>query len=110
MEKLDITLTEGYHPTGGSQTCGISKDQFGSVPKTQNWYDMYAEKDFSPSKVHCWTNEQSMLKRSFPRTAGQSLSLAPAPRPISSICTENGRGQLGTSLTCATRQPTLVAV
>ena len=38
-----------------SEASGLSRDQFIRVPKTQKWYDMYAEKEFSRSKMHCWT-------------------------------------------------------
>ena len=74
MKKLNITLTEGY-PTCGSKTF--------VVPKTEKWYDMCAEKkDFSWSKVPCWTDALARLNSFFPRIARQSLPLAPASRPI----------------------------
>ena len=74
IEKLNITLTEGY-PTCGSETF--------VVPKTEKWYDMYAEKkDFSWSKVPCWTDATARLNSFFPRMARQSLCSAPDSQPI----------------------------
>ena len=84
MEKLNITATEGY-PSHSSEKCGLARDQFIKVPKTLNLYNMYTEKrDFSVSKVHCWTQELAKLNSSFTRVARQSLPLAPASRPIHS--------------------------
>ena len=41
MEKLNITLAEGY-----CETSELSRDQFVKVPKTLKWYDIYAERQF----------------------------------------------------------------
>ena len=47
MEKLDITVIEGY-PSCSSETSGLARDQFIKTPKTLKWYDMYTEtKEFS---------------------------------------------------------------
>ena len=44
------------------------------VLNTEKWYDMYAEKkDFSWSKVPCWTDGQAKSNSFFPR---QSLSIS----------------------------------
>ena len=82
MEKLNISVTEGY-PYHSSETLGLARDQFVRDPKTQKWYDMYAEKkDFSRSKVHCWMNELARLNSFFTRVARHSLPSAPTSRPI----------------------------
>ena len=63
MEKLNINLTEGY-PTRSSKAFVI--------PKTEKWYDMCAKKkEFSWSKVPCWTDAPARLNSFFPRIARQ---------------------------------------
>ena len=74
MEKLNLTLTEGY-PKHSTDINGLSKDQFVKVPHTQKWYDVYSDKkDFSLSEVANWPNELAKLNSSFTIIARQSLS------------------------------------
>ena len=82
MEKLNITLQEGY-PSRTSETAGLARDQFVKPPKTLKWYGMHCEKDFSCAKVHTWTNEPARMNSTFPRIANRSLPSAPASRPVS---------------------------
>ena len=73
MEKLNLTLTEGYPTHSGIS--GLSKDQFFKVHRTPKWYDVYLQKkDFSQSEVSYWPNELAKLNSSFPRIARQSVS------------------------------------
>ena len=69
------------YPSHGSETSGLFRDQFIRVPKTQKWYNMYAEKDFSRSKIHCWRNKPARRNCNFTRVARQSPS-APGSWPI----------------------------
>ena len=83
MEKLNITIEEGY-PSRTSENAGLSRDQFVKPPKTLRWYNMHCEKkDFSRSKVYNWTNEPARLNSTFSRIANRSLPSAPASRPVS---------------------------
>ena len=72
IQKLNITLTEGY-TTCGSKTF--------VVPKTEKRY-VCAEKHFFWSKVPCWTDARAWLNSFFPRIARQLLPLAPASQTI----------------------------
>ena len=47
MEKLNITLAEGYS-TRSSDTSGLIREQFVRFSKTQKWYVCAEKKDFSP--------------------------------------------------------------
>ena len=97
MEKLNVTLQEGY-PARGSDATSLSKDQFIRQPIRQKWYSMYSgQKEFSKVKVHSWSQEPARLNSYFPRIAKASSPSAPASRPLN-------QEALRTRQSCATRQ------
>ena len=108
MKKLNLSLIEGY-PTCGTDTSGLSRDQFIKVPCTQKWYDGYEEKkDLSQSTVFYWPNELVKLNILSPELLDSLLDhWFPSLKHRNHL--EDGRGWPGTYPLFATRQPALVA-
>ena len=80
MEKLNLTITEGY-PARNSGTAGLLKDQFIKSPRSSRWYGMHAEKKDSDNvNVSSWSPEPAKLNSAFSRVVRCSLPTAPPSR------------------------------
>ena len=83
MEKLNITITEGY-PSRNAETAGFLRDQFVKPPRSFRWYDMHADKkDSDKSTVCSWSPEPAKLNSAFSRVARRSLPGAPPSLALS---------------------------
>ena len=80
MEKLNLTITEGY-PARNCETAGLLKDQFIKPPRSSRWYGMHAEKkDCDNVTVSSWSPELAKLNSAFSQVARCSLPTAPPSR------------------------------
>ena len=52
MEKLNLTITEGY-PSRNAETAGLLSDQFVKPFRSSRWYDMHADKKDSDRSPVC---------------------------------------------------------
>ena len=83
MEKLNLTITEGYPPRN-TNMAGLLRDQFVKPSKSSRWYDMHTDKkDSDISTVCSWSPEPAKLNSAFSRVAQRSLPAAPPSQTFS---------------------------